>query len=57
MLGGSNFVSTNSSVNQKMMNSSGGYSGIMTHGQAMTSGTNNMMHGSGSSSNPRGYSP
>lgn len=45
MIGGNNFGGTSSSFNQKLLNSSGGYNGIITHGHGMLQGNNHQISG------------
>ena len=47
MIGGHNFGGTSSSFNQKLMNSSGGYNGIITHGHSMLQNNPQLITGAG----------
>jgi hypothetical protein len=45
MIGGNNFGGTSTGFNQKLLNSSGGYNGIITHGHGMLQGNNHLITG------------
>jgi hypothetical protein len=40
MIGSNNFVGSQGNYNQKILSSSAGYQGIMTHGHGMMQGSN-----------------